>query len=284
MRSSPVSGRLRGGAQNGAVPSAPRRRESRTLSDPGGARARDRPGRDPRLVAAVPGAARRGGQDRDVLRARRPARYPPLPQCAPGVARARRTARGPVGERHPHGRDRARAHPDHRRPGAREPPGPGPARTGVQLCREVRRHQRHRHRPGDGRSGSRLRPRALRRAPRGSGLRRCSDPPPDLGPARRRCRLHLLAPRRRGAAAHSGQDHRRADQAVAPGGCGIERTRPVQGVSAHLRTSGRHRLRPEQRRGDVERLRPHGARSSRPGGAPRAGQRDPDERAPQLAS
>ena len=53
----------------------------------------------------------------------------------------------------------------------------------------------------------------------------------------------------------------------------------------YLRTCGRgarHRLRPEQRRGDVERLRPDGARSSRPGGAPRPGQRDPDERARRL--
>ena len=105
---------------------------------------------------------------------------------------------------------------------------------------------------------------------------------PDHRPARRGGRLHLLAPRRRGTAAHVGQDHRRADSAIAPGGCGIERTRPVPGVSAYLRTWGRHRLRPEQRRGDVERLRAYGDRSSRPGGAPRPGQRDPDERTPQL--
>ena len=49
------------------------------------------------------------------------------------------------------------------------------------------------------------------------------------------------------------------------------------------RRDGRHRLRPEQRRGDAERLRPDGARPGRPGGAARAGGRALTAATPQLA-
>ena len=72
---------------------------------------------------------------------------------------------------------------------------------GLQLRRGVRRHQRHRHRAGGRPADARLRPRALRREPRGPRLRRRADPPPDLRQDGRRGRPHLLAQGRRPAAA-----------------------------------------------------------------------------------
>ncbi len=197
-----------------------------------------------------------------------------LSRSAEPVLRSlQRAAAGPVGERHPHRPGRAGAQPAHRRRRARAPPGPGPARPGLQLRREVRRHQRHRHRPGGRRPGSRLRPRALRREPRGPGLRRRADPPPDLRPAGRRRRPHLLAQGRRAAAADPGQDHRRADPAGAARRCGRVTARPLPGVPPDLQPQDGHRVRPEQRRGHVERPRSCGARARRPGGPARPGDR-----------
>ncbi len=49
---------------------------------------------------------------------------------------------------------------------------------GFSYAEESGRHQRHRHRPGGRPARARVRPRALRRAPGGPGLRRGPDSPP----------------------------------------------------------------------------------------------------------
>ena len=82
---------------------------------------------------------------------------------------------------------------------------------GLQLRRGVRRHQRHRHRPGGRPARARVRARALRRGPGGPRLRRRPDPRPDLRQDRRRRRPDLLAQGRRRAADRARQDHRRPD-------------------------------------------------------------------------
>ena len=107
---------------------------------------------------------------------------------------------------------------------------------GLQLRRGVRRHQRDRHRAGGRPARDRVRPRALRRGPRGPGLRRGPDPRPDLREGRRRGQPDLLAQRRRPAADRAGQDHRRPDH---PGHArGQQRTRAPAHAGVHAGLPG----------------------------------------------
>ena len=102
--------------------------------------------------------------------------------------------------------------------GARAAPQPRLAGPRLQLRRAVRRHERHRHRPGGARAGPGVRPRALRGAAGGTGLRGRADPPPGDGQGPRHRRPDVLATRRRAVAGghrrHAHPPHR-ADAAGA---------------------------------------------------------------------
>ena len=202
----------------------------------------------------------------------------------PVLRSLRRTARRPAGERHPHRPDRARAQPADRRPGSRiatstgscSPPASATPRSSSGPTASAP-PWRWAVRPtcsatSTTRSTSRTWPAPVSRSTTRSraGLVGAVD----LTCWRRDAGSLLLT-----LAKTTAEQIRQALLA----GRGRAAAGPVEGVPAHLPPQGGHRLRPERRHGDVERLRPHGARSGRPGGAARAGQRSPDERAPRLA-
>ena len=120
------------------------------------------------------------------------------------------------------------------------------------------------------RSGPRVRPRALRREPRGPRLRRRADPSPGLRPDRRRRGPDLLA--------HATPDPLlltlakttavRIRQALLAE-TGMPGDRAVQRVPAHLPRMPGIVLRGQRRHGDDERPCPVGARPGRPGRAAR---------------
>ena len=99
--------------------------------------------------------------------------------------------------------------------GAGAAPGPDQARPRLQLRRGHGGHQRHRHGAGVRRARARLRPRALRRAAGGHGLRRGPGPRSGVRQDARRDRLDLLAARCRPADALPRPGDRRPGQ---PGG------------------------------------------------------------------
>ena len=110
-------------------------------------------------------------RDPDLETAADPQRHAgaPAPARAPGRA---------ADQRHPDRCRRGGADPADRRPRPGAPSGRGQLAPGFSYAEELGRHQRHRHRPGGRPAGPRLRPRALRRAPGGPGLRRGPHPPP----------------------------------------------------------------------------------------------------------
>ena len=265
-------------------------------------RARRSPGRGPcssSTSPCVPGAvrepilaswtrsrlcARPSGPPGPAVRAGSGRRHDPDPGGRARAAGDRRPVRHRAGERDPLRRRRRRAQPAHRRLGARAAPQPRLAGPRVQLRRAVRRHERHRHGAGGARPGPGVRPRALRGAAGGTGLRGRADPAPGDRQGPRRHRPDVLAARRRAAAGrhrrHAHPPHR-ADAAGAVGGA---RARRPERLPGGLPAQPRPGARPRRRPADDERPGTRAARPRRPGAAAGRGERGPGRGTPAPAA
>ena len=201
----------------------------------------------------------------------------------PGVVAGPRRRAGAAAPARPAGRpaDQHRAHrlrwpgaaPLHRRPRPRAAPGLDHAGARVLLRGGDRRHQRHRDGAGVRRARPRVRPRALRGAPGGHGLRRGPDQGPGVRQDRRRDRPDLLAAGRRPADDLPRPVDRRADQ---PGSWrGEQQPRPEAAAGVHpgLPAHRRHRAGARPGRGHAERPREERPVTRRPGRADLAGHR-----------
>ena len=109
-------------------------------------------------------------QHRAVLRVRLRAGLPADQGGRAGAGRRVRPVRRRTGQRDPHRLRRSGAGAAHRRLRAAPAPGQGVAGPRLLLRREVRRHERHRHRAGGPRAGPGVRARALRGAAGRPGL------------------------------------------------------------------------------------------------------------------
>ena len=201
-------------------------------------------------------------------------RHPADAQRAPGAAGAGRTARGSVGQRHPHRPDGPRADPDHRRPRAGTPPGPRAARpgfsyaekfvgtNGIGTALEVGGPT---HVFGHEHYAENLEDLACAGVPIHHPISGRLVGAVDLTCWRRDAGALLLT-----LAKTTAEQIRQALLTDA----GLQRAGAVQGVPAHLRRRTGIVFALNQRHRDAERLRPDGPRPGGSGGAARAGQRD----------